>query len=203
MSKTVDNDASQANESEGFYSRWSKCKLQSKNNHHAENHTPATDTLSVEMSVNKTKSPELNQETIVLCDQDMPDLDSLDEDSDYSGFLSPGVSDKLRKLALHKLFHGESFNLCDGLDDYDEEFTSFEKLGDIVTADMRFQLEEEAKRKLQVAAEGGDTSDENDDLTLQDAVCPEGEINELIDVEQVDETAEQEEHQLHNNENLS
>ena len=203
MSKTVDSHTPQATESEGFYSRWSKCKLQSKNNHHAENNIPVTDTPAVETMVDKAELSELSQENILLCDKDMPELDSLNEDSDYSGFLSPGVSDELRKLALHKLFHGQSFNLCDGLDDYDEEFTSFEKLGDIVTADMRFQLEEEAKRKLQIAAEGDGTSDENDDLALHNTVSPEDEINELIDVAQVDETAEQEEHQLHNNENLT
>lgn len=203
MSKTVDSHTRQVNESEGFYSRWSKCKLQSQSNHHAENHMPATDTLSVEVSVDKQTASELKQENILLCDKDMPDLDSMDEDSDYSGFLSPGVSDELRKLALHKLFHGQSFNLCDGLDDYDEEYTSFEKLGDIVTADMRFQVEEEAKRKLQIAAQEDDISNEDNDLALLDEVCPEDEMNESTLIPKVDEIADQEEHQLHNNENLS
>ena len=208
MSKTADNDASQANESEEFYSRWSKRKLQSQTNHHAKNHTSITETISIDTHTletidDKPKSSELNQENILLCDKDMPDLNNMDEDSDYSGFLSPGVSDELRKLALHKLFHGQSFNLCDGLDDYDEEFTSFEKLGDIVTADMRFQVEEEAKRKLQMAVEEDDISDMSDDLALQDEVCSEDEMNKSIDVPTVDEIAEKEEHQWRNNDNLS
>ncbi len=77
----------------------------------------------------------------------MPDIDSLDDDSDYSGFLSPGVSEALRKQALRRMFHSAAFNVCDGLDDYDEDFTSFEKLGDIVTADMRHrELVEEERR---------------------------------------------------------
>lgn len=213
MSKTIDSHADQANEPEGFYSRWSKCKIQSQSDHHAESHTSVTDnlsvdtlsvdTLSIETIDDKPQSSELNEESVLLRDEDMPALDSLDEDSDYSDFLSPGVSDKLRKLALQKLFHGQSFNICDGLDDYDEEFTSFEKLGDIVTADMRFQLEEEAKRELQIAAEEDELSDENDDLALLDEVCSEDEMDESIPVPIVDETAEQEEHQLRNNENLS
>ena len=64
----------------------------------------------------------------VLRDSDMPPLDSLGPESDYSGFLSPGVSEELRRLALRKLFHSPLFNVTDGLDDYDDDFTSFEVL---------------------------------------------------------------------------
>ncbi len=81
------------------------------------------------------------------CDEDMPPLESLNESSDYSGFLSPKVSEPLRKLALRKLFHGNDFNLCDGLDDYAEDFTKFEALGDVITADLRHRLELEAQRE--------------------------------------------------------
>lgn len=84
----------------------------------------------------------------MLTDADMPPLESLDENADYSGFLSPKVSDGLRQLALQKLFRSASFNVCDGLDDYAEDFTTFEKLGDIMTADLRFRLEQEARRRL-------------------------------------------------------
>jgi hypothetical protein len=40
-----------------------------------------------------------------LTDADMPPLDSLDGHSDYSGFLSRGVSPALRRQALAQLFH--------------------------------------------------------------------------------------------------
>ncbi len=88
----------------------------------------------------------------VLTDEDMPPLDSLDQDSDYSGFLYPGVSEGLRRRALRKLFTSAVFNVPDGLDDYDEDFTSFEALGDIVTSDMRHQAEVEAERSKQARA---------------------------------------------------
>jgi len=84
-----------------------------------------------------------------LTDEETPPLESLTEESDYRGFLSPKVSDELRKLALRKLFHGSQFNICDGLDDYDEDFTSFAKLGDVITAEMRRRAELEALKKLQ------------------------------------------------------
>ena len=60
----------------------------------------------------------------------MPPLDSLGPESDYSGFMSPGVSDELRRLALRKLFHGPLYNITDGLDDYDDDFRSFAVLSE-------------------------------------------------------------------------
>ena len=84
-----------------------------------------------------------------LTDQDMPPLEGLNENSDYTGFLSPKVSDELRRLALRKLFHAADFNHCDGLDDYADDFTNFEKLGDIITSDMRFQMEQQARKLAQ------------------------------------------------------
>ena len=87
-----------------------------------------------------------------LTDADMPPIESLDEHSDYSGFFSPQVSEALRKLALRKLFRSSVFNVCDGLDDYDEDFRSFQALGDIVTSDMRYADELEARRKAAAEA---------------------------------------------------
>ena len=93
-------------------------------------------------------------EDTVLTDEDMPSLESLDDDSDYSGFLSPGVSERLRRRALRKLFTSAVFNVPDGLDDYDDDFRSFEALGDIVTSDMRHQAEVEEERARQAGRPG-------------------------------------------------
>ena len=84
-------------------------------------------------------------------DADMPPLESLSADSDFTGFLSPKVSESLRRAALRKLFHGEGFNVIDELDDYAEDFTTFEALGDIITADMRHRIELEAKKRAEAA----------------------------------------------------
>ena len=99
----------------------------------------------------------------ILTDEDMPPLDSLDEGSDYSGFLSPGVSEGLRRRALRKLFTSAVFNVPDGLDDYDDDFTSFQALGDIVTSDMKHQAEMEAERAKQAQARSGAATAAEDD----------------------------------------
>jgi hypothetical protein len=76
----------------------------------------------------------------------MPPLDSLDGHSDYSRFLSRGVSPALRRQALAQLFRSPHLNLATGLDDFPEDYTRFEALGDLITADMRHQAEVAARR---------------------------------------------------------
>ncbi len=122
-------------EEEGFLQRWSRRK-------HETEQTPAVQTETMPTSV-------VGVEQNLLTDADMPAIDSLTEDSDYSGFFSPRVSETLRRQALRKLFHAPMFNIRDGLDDYDGVYTEFEKLGDIVTADMRHQMEMEAEHQAE------------------------------------------------------
>jgi hypothetical protein len=84
----------------------------------------------------------------VLTDDDMVDLDTLDANSDYAPFMSEGVSSELRKAALKKLFFSGKFAARDGLDDYDEDFTYFEPLGDTVTSDMKYHARRKEKERL-------------------------------------------------------
>lgn len=87
----------------------------------------------------------------VLTDADMPSLASIGDDGDYSGFLSPGVSEALRNKALRQLFMSAQFNVLDGLNDYDDDFTTFESLGDIITSDMRHRTQMEAEQAAREA----------------------------------------------------
>ena len=79
-------------------------------------------------------------------DVDIPALDVIDDSTDMSGFFSSKVSEGLKRAALRKFFHSPAFNVVDGLDDYAEDFTSFAPLGDLVTADMRHRMDQEAER---------------------------------------------------------
>ena len=117
-------------ESRSFYARWSRRKMESK-----------TDLDIVEESVSSEQNADEEPAVPALTDANMPALETLHDDSDYSGVLSPEVSDKLREIALRKLFHSKAFNIVDGLDDYDDDFITALPLGDIVTADMRHQAE--------------------------------------------------------------
>lgn len=121
---------------EGFLDRWSRRKHSARQEAQAAPAPPAT-------------QPQPEPPPV---DREPPDLASLDGDSDYSAFFSPKVSEELRRLALRKLFGASKFNLRDGLDDYDDDYRSFEALGDIVTADMRRQRERERQSAMSPAS---------------------------------------------------
>ena len=88
-----------------------------------------------------------------LTDADMPPIESLTEDSDYSLFLSPGVSEELRGAALRRLFHSPRFNERCPLDSEYYDCHGFTPLGSVVTHEMREELEREAA-KLKEKARG-------------------------------------------------
>ena len=143
------------------------------------------------------------QPAAALTDEQMPPIESLTEDSDFSGFLSPGVSEGLRKQALRKLFGSPGFNIRDGLDDYDDDFRNFAALGDLITSDMKHQMEvaEERKRREadaakaegmkedETAPDDGDGDDDNAPDQQADAAA-EREVSESEAAES--ETAESE-----------
>jgi hypothetical protein len=54
----------------------------------------------------------------------LPDIDSLDETSDFTPFMAEGVPEILRRRALRKLWRlNPVFAHLDGLNDYDQDFT--------------------------------------------------------------------------------
>ncbi|HSS63664.1 MAG TPA: DUF3306 domain-containing protein, partial [Gammaproteobacteria bacterium] len=96
------SDAIEDTESFGdgsFLRRWSSRKRRARRGEVEE--SPAVKPAEETEAVNADEPAEPER---VLNDEDMPPLESLNEDSDYSGFLSPGVSESLRKLALRKMF---------------------------------------------------------------------------------------------------
>jgi Protein of unknown function (DUF3306) len=131
MTITESETDKKAIEDEGLLTRWSRRKHEAN----ADLADPEIDKEALAIPVVLEDAEENLPE-----DSDMPALETLDEDSDYSGFMSPKVSDGLRTLALRQLFRGSMFNIRDGLDDYDDDFTQFAKLGDVVTAEMRRQM---------------------------------------------------------------
>lgn len=158
---------------ESVLSRWSRRKLEAEQAEPTPQVTPP-----LESEADQSALAAETETQPLLTDADMPAIESLTEESDFSGFMSAGVSDELRNLALRKLFRAPVFNIRDGLDEYDEDYTSFEKLGDIVTADMKHQIEvQERKAREKLAAESEteaqqaelDALEEIDDPDIDDA----------------------------------
>ena len=166
-----------------FLSRWSRRKAlrQEELDDEVLGGTDETVTKTVDFVEESPPSP---------TDEDMPAVESLGADDNYGDFLSPKVSEKLRKVALRKLFHGAGFNIRDGLDDYDEDFTYFEPLGDIVTADMRHR-EEMLERKAREVAEAAEKESASEQQVAtqaqteleEESEVPDSETDDLADSE--------------------
>ena len=116
----------------GFLARWSERKLAAR-----KGQRPPAEAEEGEDPVAEA-TPELEPAPppaagasagAVLTDADMPPLESLDGNSDYSGFLSRGVSAVLRRQALARFFHSPHLNMTDGLDDFAEDYTALRPLG--------------------------------------------------------------------------
>ena len=120
-------DPSEARGSETLLGRWARRKHQASRD--PGNGNP--DEEAAPPGEAEGRAPALREpDTPPPGDADMPPLDSLGPESDYSGFMSPGVSDELRRLALRKLFRSPLYNITDGLDDYDDDFRSFAVLSE-------------------------------------------------------------------------
>ncbi len=67
--------------------------------------------------------------------KDLPPVDGLDRDSDYTPFLEEGVPEKLARAAMRKLWRSDPiFAFRDGLDDYDEDFSMLHSVAKAVTS---------------------------------------------------------------------
>jgi len=61
---------------------------------------------------------------------ELPDVETLTADSDYTPFMQAGVPEDLKRLALRKLWRSNPiFANLDGMNDYDEDFGILYKVG--------------------------------------------------------------------------
>jgi hypothetical protein len=118
---------------QGFLSRWSRRKLDQDSAEEEQSLTPAT---------------EEPVETVEASDQ-ITDTDSEQEKPIWQ---RDDVDEETRKSALRALFRKPEFNVRDGLNEYDDDFTKFASLGNVVTHEMKrmLKLAEEKTRPPQM-----------------------------------------------------
>jgi len=107
----------------------------------------------------------------LLSDEDMPALDTLTSDSDMSPFFNRGVTAAVRRAALRHVFSLPVYNVRDGLNDYDGDYTVFEPLGDTITADMKYHAARHERDRLAREAEEAAEQEQrvNADAAAKDA----------------------------------
>ncbi len=111
---------------DGFVERWSRRKRTARRPRAEEGHAdqtaqaPAAAAPEVEPSAGPPSKAAGDSEVVA----GLPDLDSLDDTSDFSVFLKEGVPDVIRRKALRKLWRiNPVLAHLDGLDDYDDDYT--------------------------------------------------------------------------------
>lgn len=181
-------------EDEGFLQRWSRRKqsaLRDDEISEDESQTPGADEEAglIEPSADEASSAELEAGSVSEAelepeppgDEDMPPLESIDETGSVAAFLSPRVSEGLRRAALRRLFRQPKYNVVDMLDDYAEDYSKPVALGSVVTADMRYRAEQAAKRMERKLKESLAEQDESSDAVAavdgENAPDPETEPN--------------------------
>lgn len=107
-------------EDRNFLARWSRLKQQSRAP--AELPIDADNTSAALAPGAAVPAPEPAQVS------ELPPVDSLDFESDFSGFMQREVEVSVKRAALKKLFHTPHFNQMDGLDVYIDDYNSFEPI---------------------------------------------------------------------------
>jgi len=119
---------------EGFSARWLRRKtaerVRAKDVQLEVPLDPAEKELKTSALTNTAAKPETEPDPETeteteIAPEDLPDIETLDKDSDYTPFLQSGVPDALRRLALRKLWLSDpAFGFLDGLNDYDENYSA-------------------------------------------------------------------------------
>ena len=163
---------------ESFARRWSRRKAEER-----ETTADPSDDETTELAPTPEPAP---PPATALPEEEPPDLppvESLTAESDFTPFLRDKVPEALRKAALRKLWRSDPVlaNL-DGLNDYDEDFTGG-SLGGIVATAYRV-----GKGMVDKAAEIAEETAETDEMTPEDDTTATDDAGEATD-EATDDTA--------------
>ena len=104
---------------EGFLSRWSRVKTEARE-------------VEAVPPVPALAQPQANDEP-----PELPPVEELTIDSDFSGFFHPKVDENLRRSALRKLFSDPHFNVMDGLDTYIDDYSKTEPIPAAMLAGLK------------------------------------------------------------------
>ena len=182
-------DETQAKDGEGFATRWSRRKTQERERTQIPDAAPEPDLPSDPADAGAVQE---------IAPEDLPDIETLDKESDYTPFLQAGVPDKLRRLAFRKLWLSDPiFGNLDGLNDYDEDYSAIGivakeivsryKPGQGMVDEEEPDISpEDADQKMQPDATAEDNAAEAEDVAEAPSEDDDGEPEPLSDNEDGD-----------------
>ncbi|MEZ9453205.1 DUF3306 domain-containing protein [Vibrio splendidus] len=147
-----------------FFSRWSQRKLDESTDEPLEAQqtleeteltsseaSTAASSIDVEASESldrealENESPETNEEVHAADVQDP--APEATEDLSVAQLLVSEASESVKKAALRKLFLSEEFNVRDGLDDYDDDYSNLKSLSEGVAETLRDWVKEKTEEE--------------------------------------------------------
>lgn len=111
-----------------FLERWSRRKTAARTR--IKEPTPS---VAAEPKPSPPPSTETSPSPAEIDPETLPDIESMDETSDFSVFMRDGVPEALRNRALRKLWQTDpAFNVVDGLLEYGEDYTDIAAVAEAV-----------------------------------------------------------------------
>ena len=156
-------------EIEGRLSRWSRLKQEEKKEEHVAAVAPGA------MMPAEGEGEEVPE----IAPEDLPDVESLTAESDFTPFMQKGVPEHLKRLALRKLWGSDPVlaNL-DGLNDYDDDYTIVETIAGALKsayqAGKGYADEAEEATEAVAAADPEKEADKGEETAAVDAEGAEG-----------------------------
>ena len=165
-------------DNKGFAARWSKRKAEARQEtdlkeQDVEEATLVQDQPEAEHSqgIVDPDAPDIKDaEMLTEADFDDVDFEALDKSSDYTRFIQANVPEEIQKKALRKLWDSDSvFEVLDGMNDYDEDFTGDGLAGKVFKSAYKvgrgFMTDEDDKKNDDISEnEAIETVDQVEDL---------------------------------------
>ncbi|RJX66454.1 DUF3306 domain-containing protein [Vibrio sinensis] len=185
-----------------FLSRWSKRKLdetkqddvtQEEVTDQSNDSVVSSDITSTVHDTNDTiidgNKPPFEEASIVSSETEGVDTDEAEKPS-IAALLASEASASVKKAALRKLFLSEEFNIRDGLDDYDEDYSQLKTLTEGVAETLRDWVKEKTEEEPEEHAHDS----LGDEVAQKDTDIAEDEKE--LDINTVYENSEQTEQQV-------
>ncbi|MCK0715733.1 DUF3306 domain-containing protein [Chromohalobacter sarecensis] len=178
-----------------FMQRWSQRKREHGNEPSLE--TPSEETpASLPEKTQATAPSEANETSSRAAalipgydpqrplDEQLPEPERLGAGDDFRAFMLPEVSELLKRRALRRMFKVGNYNVRDGLDDYDEDYSQLRRMMPEVSARMRQWLRQAQEPESQ------DSEQHDDAKTLQSDTSPDEDTDDTSEAVQTDQPNE-------------
>ncbi|CAH6825186.1 conserved hypothetical protein [Vibrio chagasii] len=175
-----------------FFSRWSQRKLDESTDKAREAEQPLEET-SVTSPESASQTPTSAEELAPNDPAPIEPTNALGESGDtkesaseateelsMAQLLVSEASESVKKAALRKLFISEEFNVRDGLDDYDDDYSNLKSLSEGVAESLRDWVKEKAEEET--SSEQEQVTENKEEVSVNNAEDAESDLVESDEI---------------------